>query len=338
MKLDGIHHITAITGDAPANVDFYTRVLGLRMAKKTVNQDDPTIYHLFYADEQAQPGADLTFFEYPGAAPGHAGAGMVHRIAYRVGSEDALDFWAQRLADEGIASEREGAQPALRRPRGPRLRAAGRRRPGRAAGRRPPRGPRRAGAAGLPRRARVRRLARSQRRPARAGARVRAQRRRLGRRARLGGARRRRAAASTPTTRRPTARPIQGAGTVHHVAWNSAADDHEAWRERVIAAGGRPTPVIDRFWFRSIYFREPSGVLFELATPDPGFTVDESLETLGEKLVLPPAFEPQRERIEAALKPLPYRRGARRAGLTAMGGRDPQAPAAGRPGPLASRG
>src|ERR1044072_4325898 len=105
MKLEGIHHITAITGDAPANVDFYTRVLGLRMAKKTVNQDDPTIYHLFYADEEAQPGADLTFFEYPGAAPGRAGAGMVHRIAYRVGSEQALDFWAQRLADEGISSE-----------------------------------------------------------------------------------------------------------------------------------------------------------------------------------------------------------------------------------------
>ncbi|HEY6780135.1 MAG TPA: VOC family protein, partial [Thermoleophilaceae bacterium] len=109
----------------------------------------------------------------------------------------------------------------------------------------------------------------------------------------------------------PEARSVQGAGTVHHVAWNSAAEDHEAWRERVLAAGGRPTPVIDRFWFRSIYFREPSGVLFELATPDPGFTVDESLETLGEKLVLPPAFESQRERIEAVLKPLPYRRGAR---------------------------
>ena len=109
----------------------------------------------------------------------------------------------------------------------------------------------------------------------------------------------------------PGTSPVPGAGTVHHVAWNSSAQDHEAWRERVIAAGGRPTPVIDRFWFRSIYFREPSGVLFELATPDPGFTVDESLETLGEKLVLPPAFEPQRERIEAVLKPLPYQRTVR---------------------------
>src|ERR1044072_4089988 len=101
MKLEGIHHITAITGDAPANVDFYTRVLGLRMAKKTVNQDDPTIYHLFYADEQAQPGADLTFFEYPGAAPGHAAGGMAHRISHRVGSADALDFWGQRVAHGG---------------------------------------------------------------------------------------------------------------------------------------------------------------------------------------------------------------------------------------------
>ncbi|HEY6780355.1 MAG TPA: VOC family protein, partial [Thermoleophilaceae bacterium] len=118
MKLDGIHHIPAITGDAAANVDFYTRVLGLRMAKKTVNQDDPTVYHLFYADEDAQPGADLTFFEYPGAAPGRAGVGMVHRIAYRVGSEDALDFWAQRLADEGIASERTGASLRFADPEG----------------------------------------------------------------------------------------------------------------------------------------------------------------------------------------------------------------------------
>ena len=97
MNLDGIHHITAITGDAPRNVDFYTRVLGLRMTAKTVNQDDPTVYHLFYGDENAQPGADLTFFEYPGAMPGRAGAGMVHRVVWRVASPEALDFWAARL-------------------------------------------------------------------------------------------------------------------------------------------------------------------------------------------------------------------------------------------------
>ena len=106
MNLDGIHHITAITGDAPRNVDFYTRVLGLRMTAKTVNQDDPSVYHLFYGDENAQPGADLTFFEYPGAVPGRAGAGMVHRVVWRVASPEALDFWAARLGDDGVATER----------------------------------------------------------------------------------------------------------------------------------------------------------------------------------------------------------------------------------------
>src|SRR4051794_7139345 len=105
MQLEGIHHITAITGDARRNVDFYTRVLGLRMAAKTVNQDDPTVYHLFYADELGRPGSELTFFEYPGAGAGRAGAGMVHTIVWRVGSAEALDFWADRL---GVTREGSG--------------------------------------------------------------------------------------------------------------------------------------------------------------------------------------------------------------------------------------
>src|SRR5919112_584029 len=108
MKLDGIHHVTCITGDAPRNVDFYVRVLGLRMAKKTVNQDDPTVYHLFYADDRGSPGADLTFFEYPNARPGRDGAGMIHRIAFRVADAGALVFWAGRLDGEGIVVERTG--------------------------------------------------------------------------------------------------------------------------------------------------------------------------------------------------------------------------------------
>ena len=107
MKLEGIHHVTAITADAPGNVDFYTRVLGLRLVKKTVNQDDPTVYHLFYADELGSPGADLTFFEYPGLPRGRAGAGMVHTVVWRVGSEEAVAFWAERLAAEGIEVERD---------------------------------------------------------------------------------------------------------------------------------------------------------------------------------------------------------------------------------------
>src|SRR5690349_25102830 len=116
MRLDGIHHITAITGDAPRNVDFYTRVLGLRLVAKTVNQDDPSVYHLFYADERGRPGSELTFFEYPGAIPGRAGAGMVHQITWRVGSAEALDFWGDRLADEGVDVEREGSRLRFRDP------------------------------------------------------------------------------------------------------------------------------------------------------------------------------------------------------------------------------
>ena len=106
MKLEGIHHVTCITGNAPGNVDFYTRVLGLRLVKKTVNQDDPTVYHLFYADEEGSPGADITFFEYPGARRGRAGDGMVHTVTYRVASEEALDFWEERLARGGRADGR----------------------------------------------------------------------------------------------------------------------------------------------------------------------------------------------------------------------------------------
>src|SRR4030088_3455047 len=106
MRLDGIHHVTCITGDAPANVDFYTGVLGLRLVKKTVNQDDPTVYHLFYADEKGSAGSDLTFFEYPGAAPGTAGDGMVHRVVWRVGSEQAMACWAERLAGAGTETTR----------------------------------------------------------------------------------------------------------------------------------------------------------------------------------------------------------------------------------------
>ena len=110
MKLEGIHHITAITGDAPGNVEFYAGVLGLRLVKKSVNQDDPTVYHLFYGDEDGSPGADLTFFEYPGVSPGSAGAGMVHRIVWRVGSAQALDFWAERLEAQGAHAAREDAR------------------------------------------------------------------------------------------------------------------------------------------------------------------------------------------------------------------------------------
>src|SRR5262245_56672437 len=118
MRLEGIHHDTCITGNAPQNVDFYTRVLGLRLVKKTVNQDDPTVYHLFYADEAGSPGADITFFEYPGARRGRAGAGMVHTITYRVASDEALDFWESRLGAEGISTRRTDGRLRFQDPEG----------------------------------------------------------------------------------------------------------------------------------------------------------------------------------------------------------------------------
>jgi glyoxalase family protein len=297
MKLDGIHHITAITADAHRNVDFYARVLGLRLVKKSVNQDDPTVYHLFYGDEHAHPGLDLTFFEYPGAAPGRAGDGMIHRVVWRVANEDAFGFWAERLAAEGMDSRREGGSLLFSDPEGldhellvadvsdEPLMAEHAEVPSEHA---------------LQGFHAVRAYASD---PERSGGLLDT----LGFDAING------AAWEARGPRRgglyhydapPAGRGIPGAGTVHHVAWASEDEDHEAWRERVTRGGGRPTPVIDRHYFRSIYFREPSGVLFEIATRSPGFTVDEPLEHLGEKLSIPPFLEHRRPDIEATVRPL----------------------------------
>ena len=304
MKLDGIHHITAITGDAPGNVDFYTRVMGLRMVKKSVNQDDPTVYHLFYGDEHATPGLDLTFFEYPGAAPGRAGAGMIHRIVWRVGSPAALDFWAERLAGEGIESQRDGERLRFADPEGLEHELAVDDLPDEPLIAEHPEIPAEHALQGFhavraysaePGRSRQMLEEALAFDPTRDGWEARGERR----------------GALYAYDDPPSERGIQGAGTVHHVAWATTDEGHLAWRERVLAAGGHPTPVIDRHYFRSIYFREPSGVLFELATPSPGFTVDEPLETLGERLSIPPFLESRRAEIEAVLKPLPYKRGTR---------------------------
>ena len=185
MRLEGIHHVTAITGDAPGNVDFYARVLGLRLVKKSVNQDDPTVYHLFYADEKGEPGSDITFFEYRNARPGRAGAGMVHRVVWRVASEDSLAFWAERLGGEGVAVERARRVARVRGSRGPRARAGRRGDLRRAADRGSPGGPPRARAPGLRGGSRVRVRSRAEPRLPRGGALVLAAR--LGR---VGGARR----------------------------------------------------------------------------------------------------------------------------------------------------
>ncbi len=306
MKLEGVHHVTAVTGDAPGNVDFYARVLGLRLVKKTVNQDDPTVYHLFYADEQGSPGSDITFFEYPGARRGRAGAGMVHTVRWRVGSDAALDFWEQRLTGEAAAVSRESDSVIFEDPEGLRHDLAVVDTSDAPLVAEHPEVPAEMALQGLDG---VRAFA----------ADPEASRPLLGdalsfesRGESVWEARGPNRGGLYSYDDPPSERGVGGAGTVHHVAWASTMEDHEAWRERAFAAGASPTPVIDRFWFRSIYFREPGGVLFEIATVGPGFAVDEDPEHLGESLVLPPAFEHMREQIEPALTPLPDPRAAKR--------------------------
>jgi glyoxalase family protein len=297
MKLEGIHHITAITEDAQRNVDFYAGVLGLRLVKKTVNQDNPTVYHLFFADEDGDPGSDLTFFEYPGVAPGQPGAGMVHRIVWRVASTEALDFWAVRLQENGAESRREGhslrfsdpenldhellvidvpdAPLIADHPEIPAELALQGFHAVRAFSAAPEASDALLEALEFERAANGEWEARGERR---------------------GGL-----YVYDPPPPEPG---LQGAGSVHHVAWASTPEEHMRWRERAISAGAQPTPEIDRFYFKSIYFREPSGVLFEIATIGPGFTVDEPLEHLGEKLSLPPDYEHLRAEVEPNLRPV----------------------------------
>jgi glyoxalase family protein len=293
VRLDGIHHVTCITGDAPQNVDFYTGTLGLRLVKKSVNQDDPTVYHLFYADEQGSPGSDITFFEYPGAGPGRAGAGMIHSVVWRVGSAEALDFWAGRL---GV--ERDGGTVAFADPEGLRHELVVAHVPDRPLTAEHPEIPHEHALQGFEG---VRAYARNP------DVRTEPLLESLGFE-RAGDAWETRGDSRGGWIEygEPPDEPgMPGGGTVHHVAWASTMDDHEAWRRRVIEAGGRPTPIVDRFWFRSIYFREPSGVLFEIATLGPGFATDEDPEHLGEQLILPPDFEHLRAQVEPKLTPLP---------------------------------
>jgi glyoxalase family protein len=297
-QLEGIHHVTAITGNAPVNLDFYTRVLGLRLVKKTVNQDDPSVYHLFYADEKGSAGSDLTFFEYPGLVRGRPGAGMVHRIVWRVGSAQALDFWERRLAAEHVNCSRGDGRILFSDPEGLDLELeVDRSRDD----------PLIADHPEIPSELALRGFA-----GVRAFTAEPDKSRRLlgqtlgfgtsdGRTYEVRGDHR---GSFYTYDEAPAPRGLAGAGTVHHVAWASAIEDHEAWRQRVVEGGAAPTPIIDRYYFRSIYFREPSGVLFEIATLGPGFATDEPAEHLGERLSLPPKFEHLRAQLEPVLTPL----------------------------------
>ncbi len=299
MELDGIHHITCITADAPGNVDFYARVLGLRLVKKTVNFDAPDVYHLYYGDERGAPGSILTFFEFPDAARGRAGAGMIHRLRWRVGSSDSLMFWSERLAAEGVAVDRDSLAEAIlfKDPEGLDLEltaVASDDEPLRAQAPDIPAEHALLGFDGV-----------------RAYGSVDESERRLLTDA-MGfentapgvySIQGRRSAIYTYDDP-PPAVGFQGAGTVHHIAWCDRDDEHAAWRDRVAKFGQHPTPVIDRQYFLSIYFRVPSGVLFELATPSPGFAIDEDPAHLGEALRLPPQHEHMREHLEHELTPL----------------------------------
>ncbi len=300
MKLEGIHHVTAITADAQPNIDFYAGVLGLRLVKKSVNQDRPNVYHLFYGDEHGGAGSDITFFEFRGVPQGGAGAGMVHRIDWRLGDREAIGFWAQRLQRHGIEVELDGREAALEfaDPEGLRHRFVLSDSPDPALIAEHPEVPAALALRGFDA---VRAFAAE---PAAPAALLEA----LGFETAAGGLdweargdlRGGRIGYDSP----PEASALQGAGTVHHVAWASTIDDHEAWRAVAAAAGATPTPVIDRHYFRSIYFREPSGVLFEIATLGPGFEIDEPLAELGSRLSIPPFLEHRRAEIEAAIHPV----------------------------------
>lgn len=316
MKLDGIHHITAITGDAPRNLDFYTRVLGLRLTAKTVNQDDPGVYHLFYGDENARPGADLTFFEYPGAAPGRPGAGMVHRIVHRVGSPEAIDFWEGRLSAEGVETVRDGDRLLFADPEGmghelvvdtsgdAPLTAVHPEIP-EAMALRGFEGVRAYSALPEGSAAMLERLMGAERDGDEECFTLRGETR--------GGW-----IAFDPAPPEP-GRP--GAGTVHHVAWGTWDADLPGWIEKVGQAGVPSSGFVDRHYFHSLYFREPGGILYELATDEPGFLVDGlAADELGSKVILPPFLESQRELIEARLTPLPDPRAGWPAGTTSPGG------------------
>jgi glyoxalase family protein len=296
MRLEGIHHVTAITGDVLKNVDFYTRVLGLRLVGKSVNQDDPTVYHVFFSDEHGRPGADITFFEYTGAARGRAGTGMVHRVIWRVGGEAALTFWAARLTRAGIAAVRTGDSLRFADPEGLNHELVHADVPDE---------PRIAEHPEIPRE-----LALQGFHGVRAyGGRIEQSgdllERVLGGTAAGDGTwelRGENRGGSIAFDAPPKGAGVPGAGTVHHVAWGSSVEDHPRWLEQLARHGVHSTAVVDRHFFKSIYFREPGGVLYEIADEGTGFGRDGEL---GRTLVLPPWFEVHRAQIESRLTAIP---------------------------------
>ena len=314
MQLHGIHHLTAVTADARGNHDFYTRVLGMRLVKRTVNQDDTSAYHLFYADGLASPGTDLTFFDWP-VSRERRGTNAVVRTALRVAGAPALENWAARLdeagASRGAVREVDGRlELAFEDPEGQRLALVD---DGGAGSAHPwPRSP-------VPEEIQIRGLGpitisvpdlapsdrfltdvlamrRVRTFTAEGAPGVPVHVYEMGE----GGP-----AAELHVRVEPHLNPARpGAGGVHHVAFRARDDEYEHWVERYQRLGVRSSGPVDRFYFRSLYAREPNGVLYEIATDGPGFATDEPIEALGERLSLPPFLEPQRSAIERSLKPL----------------------------------
>ncbi len=324
LQLAGLHHVTAVTGDAPRNVAFYTQVLGMRLVKKTVNQDDVSAYHLFYGDSLGHAGTELTFFDWPDAGANRAGTGTIAAIALRAPDAASLVRWAQRLDAHAVPhapiEERGGrATLAFTDPEGQRLELVA---PA-PSEESTPGGEPWAGSP-VPPADQLRGLHAVRLDVARVGPTAHTLTQAMG--FRPSGHYEVPSANGAPAhtvhiyqtgagglgtevqlAERPDlARGRVGIAGVHHVAFRTADDEQQlAWRDRIVASGLQPTPVIDRFYFHSVYFREPGGVLFEIATDGPGFATDEDPAHLGEHLALPPFLEPYRTEIEANLRPIP---------------------------------
>lgn len=314
MDLTGIHHLTAISAQIERNYRFYTQTMGMRLVKRSVNQDDTSAYHLFYADAQGSPGTDLTFFDWP-MAPERRGSRSISRTYLRVAGLETLNWWAQNLREHGAAggeiAERDGRLVLdFEDPEGQRLTLIDDDGVGQAhpwSGSPVPaahqvRGlgpiqlsvPSLAPTDAVLQRVMNMRPVRQYPHPEHAQHTVHVYE--MG----PGGP-----AAELHVAEQGDLRPAQqGAGGVHHVAFRTPDADYDAWAERLNRLNVPNSGKVDRFWFKSLYFREPNGILFEIASDGPGFAVDEDAATLGEKLVLPPFLEPQREAIVSQLKPL----------------------------------
>lgn len=315
MEFKGIHHLTAVSARIRENYRFYSEVMGMRLVKRSVNQDDVSAYHLFYADAVGSPGTDLTFFDWP-AAPETRGTHSIIQTCLRVRDEGSIGWWEQRLTDLGVthepAAERDGRLTLdLEDPEGQRLALVvdgGSGDPPVAWEESP-----------VPSEYQIRGLGpillsvpdlRPTDEVVRRVANMRPIRTYAGGSSgdsevhvyEMGGGGPSAELHIAVEPDLPPARP--GAGGVHHVAFRIDDGEYDAWAERLVEMGIRNSGPVDRYYFRSLYFREPNGILFEVATDGPGFAMDEDVETLGEKVALPPFLEPQRERIVASLKPI----------------------------------